>query len=65
MLGVYLILFVIEFIRLDKTSHSSNDMPTSFLSRIFFYTIVLIVICAITGEKPEWRWGGRPLKKKK
>lgn len=56
-LGVYLILFVIEFIRLDKSSPSASDVPISFWSRIFFYTIVLIAICAITGEKPEWRWG--------
>ncbi len=29
---------------------------------IFFATILLIIICYMTGEKPEWRWG-KKLKK--
>ena len=61
-LGVYLTLIVVEFIRFDKSSHSASDTLINFLPRIFLYTIVLIVICAMTGEKPEWRWGGRKVK---
>lgn len=27
------------------------------LFEIFFATILLIIICYLTGEKPRWRWG--------
>ncbi len=44
--------------------------PTTPFARIFFpflvlFTAVFIFICYARGEKPEWRWGGKPLFKKK
>lgn len=44
--------------------------PTAPFAKIFFpfmllFTIIFIFICYFTGEKPEWRWSGKPLFKKK
>ncbi|MEQ1849011.1 MAG: hypothetical protein ABL890_00255 [Candidatus Peribacteraceae bacterium] len=27
--------------------------------------IVLILVCAYTGERPRWRWGGKDIRRKK
>lgn len=44
------------------------DTESSFIFRytfeIIFTTIPLIVICYLKGEKPEWRWGDKHLKKR-
>jgi len=44
--------------------------PTTPFTRIFFpflvlFTAVFIFICYTRGEKPEWRWGGKRIFKKK
>lgn len=45
-------------------------MPSTPLARIFIpfmilFTIIFVSICYFTGEKPEWKWAGKPIFKKK
>lgn len=50
----------------SKAVNDMFDTSSSFVFRYsfetLFATILLIVICFITGEKPEWRWGGKKRK---
>ena len=32
-----------------------------YLAYVILLTVVLIVVCWLTGERPRWRWGGRDL----
>ncbi len=48
----------------------AESRPDSAFTYIFFpflllLTVVLIFICYSRGEKPEWRWNGKPIFKKK
>ena len=36
-----------------------------FFPFVLLLTVLLIWICWKTGEKPEWRWNGKPLLRKK
>ena len=42
------------------------DTSTSFAFRYIFElilpTIILLVVCLLTGEKPKWRWGDKDKK---
>jgi len=33
----------------------------AYVAYVVFLTVVLVVICWLTGERPRWRWGGRDL----
>ncbi len=35
-----------------------------FIFDTFILVAILLIIAWKTGEKPEWRWAGKPLKKK-
>jgi len=39
--------------------------PSFYNIESLFATVLLIFICYKTGEKPEWRWGGKKTKKTK
>ena len=41
------------------------DYVTAFIVLMAGLTLSLLWICYKTGEKPEWRWGGKPIFKKK
>lgn len=49
-----------------KTTQALFGSASSFIFRYsfetVFATILLIIICFLTGEKLEWRWGGKKLK---
>lgn len=53
LLSVYMTSLVQE---LDQ---SSPVAVTSLFCLVFVYTIALVYICYLTGEKPRWRWGGK------
>lgn len=54
--------FAFLLYRGKETSHMF-DTAQSFAFRYsfetVFATILLIAICFLKGEKPEWRWGGK------
>lgn len=58
-LGIYLLLVFLDFHRIDSQSHSVSDVLINFIPNSFILTILLIVICYLTGEKPGWRWGDK------
>ena len=63
LLLIYIIGLIWNFYRLDEISHSNSDTIRPFVIQTFIMTILLVVICYKTGEKPEWRWGGKKIKK--
>jgi len=56
-LGFYVLFEVWNFIRLDRFSHSASDTLRPFIIQTALATILLICICALTGERPRWMWG--------
>jgi hypothetical protein len=55
---VFVVLVVLNFFRIDATSHSASDTLRPFFIETLITVFVLLGICFITGEKPRWRWGG-------
>jgi uncharacterized membrane protein YhaH (DUF805 family) len=53
---IYLVVIIKIFYRIDSTPHSGSDTLVNFVIPFIVSTIVLIIICYKTGEKPEWRW---------
>ena len=56
-IGILYFAFTFEII--------SASSVINFVVYIAMLTIFLIIIAYITGEKPRWQWGGKPLKKKR
>ncbi len=56
-------------IAVGGATFAASTTNTAF-TLIFFpfmgvFLLIFIFICYATGEKPEWRWGGKPIFKKK
>lgn len=64
-LGIIVWLYLVFFITkdVDKSGESFSGMMFDFILPLISITVLLILFSYGTGEKPEWRWGGRPLKK--
>jgi hypothetical protein len=43
----------------DATSHSASDTLIGSCIPTVAMVGLLLIICALTGEKPRWRWGGK------
>jgi hypothetical protein len=56
-LGTYIVVVVLNFLRIDGQSHSVSDTMTSFIPETFVLTFILFYICVKTGEAPKWKWG--------
>ncbi len=54
---VYIVAIVYEFLSVNSTTHSISDALINFVPAVILFTLILIIICFIKGEKPEWRWG--------
>jgi hypothetical protein len=52
----YFLLLVLNFMLVNQNLNSPNAVYRMVLPSIVL-TILLIVICYITGEQPRWRWG--------
>jgi hypothetical protein len=50
-----------DFYRIDQDAHSASETLISFGPHMLFLIGLLILICYRTGEKPEWRWGGKKI----
>jgi hypothetical protein len=59
-LAVYLATIAVLFRMIDADSHSGSDTLINFFPRLIILTGLLIWVCAITGERPGWRWAGKP-----
>lgn len=49
----------------DAQSRSFSDTLYGVFIPFVVLTAALFTVCWKTGEKPEWRWGGKPLWKKR
>lgn len=58
-LSVYVIFLVLDFLKRDSVSHSGSDTLYNFIPDLIIVTVIFIIIVALTGEKPRWRWGGK------
>lgn len=54
---LYAALVIVTFRMADLLSHSASDTLLIAVPLSLLYTLVLILICLKTGEKPRWRWG--------
>jgi hypothetical protein len=52
-----------------KDTGSYEEDGVAVLLRVILPTwasiVALLLVCWKTGEKPEWRWGGKPVRKPK
>lgn len=63
-LVVFLALIASNVVRITYTQ-SMADLLVWYLPETLILTGMLIFICYLTGEKPEWRWGGKRIRRKK
>jgi hypothetical protein len=56
-IGVFILLIVADFSRIDATQHSGSDTLLNFAPNALVLVLVLIGICYKTGESPRWQWG--------
>lgn len=54
---VFIAVLVLDFNRIDSTSHSDSDTLYNFIPQAFVFVIIFLFICYKTGEKPKWMWG--------
>lgn len=62
---IFVIFILSNFKAINAVSHSESETLLAFTPNAFIATTILICICYLMGEKPEWRWGGKSLRKKK
>ncbi|MEY4723035.1 MAG: hypothetical protein RLZZ324_548 [Candidatus Parcubacteria bacterium] len=60
-MAVWFAVFVAILRNVDAASHSASDTLLGVSLPILASVVVLIIIAALTGEKPEWRWDGKPM----
>ena len=60
----YVVVMMLNFYRIDHTSHSVSDTLTSFILQSTILTIILFSIAYIKGPKPRWQWGEVKIKDK-
>ena len=56
-IAVYVVLLIATFRSVDLASHSVSDTLFAIVPFWIVYTVALVIICVLTGEKPRWRWG--------
>ncbi len=56
-LALFIALMVWNFFRIDSNSHSVSDTLLNFIPETAVLVLILIAICAATGERPKWMWG--------
>ena len=60
-LTAYAIIAIYRVFEVDKMFDSAESAIFRLFFELGFLTIVLVIICFLTGEKPEWRWGGKKI----
>jgi hypothetical protein len=55
---IYVAGLIPHFLEANK-QHSNSDFLINFSIPFIVNTILLLVICYLTGERPRWRWNGK------
>jgi hypothetical protein len=55
----YVFAMVATAIQIDRHSHSVSDTILGVFPLWILYTLVLMLVCVLTGEKLRWRWGDK------
>lgn len=58
---IYLFIVMYLVYGLNGRSYFLLNTPMHILLPFFIATIIFIIIASITGEKPQWRWGGKKI----
>ncbi len=61
-LAIFVVLIVLNFLRIDAASDSINNTLLAFVPETIALIAVLVLICWKTGEKPRWNAGMPPKK---
>jgi hypothetical protein len=56
---VYVLTVIFIFHDIDENAHSASDTLIHFVVPFLAITLIFLWIVYKTGEKPEWRWGGK------
>lgn len=56
---LFVIIVAFLFFSIDSNSHSASDTMINFIPNVVILSMVLIIICYLTGEKPSWNWGNK------
>ncbi len=62
---VILTVVIKDFLPVALAPHDRNVVTADvwwYLGKVFALTLLLIIIARLTGEKPEWRWGGKKVR---
>lgn len=62
-LGIYIIYVVYRAVVMDALFDTWTSAAFRFFFELIPPTAILIAVCYLTGEKPEWRWGDKKRKK--
>lgn len=54
---VFILFNVYNFFRIDATSHSNSDTIRPFVIGYVLTSLIFVLVCFKTGEKPKWSWG--------
>jgi len=58
----FIAIIVKDSWKIGSGSHSASDTFMNFFPRTILLVLLLIFICYLKGEKPEWRWDGKKIK---
>jgi hypothetical protein len=59
---LYVLAIVPIGVIVGRTAHSGSDSLIAFSIPFIFLTSLLIAICWMKGERPQWRWEWPPKK---
>lgn len=56
-LAMYLFAVLSNIFYVNHTATTSAEFLKQYILQTYILTVFLLIICWLTGEKPEWRWG--------
>lgn len=54
---IYIVFITYTLLNLNTNTDFERSIIINFVPKFIISTILLLVICYKTGEKPYWRWG--------
>lgn len=63
-LFLFVILLVVVSVMIERVALSPEQAVWLFIEHVTPLVIILILVCAYTGERPRWRRGGKDIVRK-